>query len=103
MCVFKSALTWGMELLSHIGQHCKWPHTVRSEVASRVNEIAKLLLEFTTKTRMQMAPTTWVAECSAHMQWARGLIEMMHPVITTEDWSLMDCQEYFLDLETSLA
>jgi hypothetical protein len=36
------------------------------------------------------------------VQWARGLIEMMHPAIITEDWSLMDCQEYFVDLETSL-
>jgi len=49
-----------------------------------------------------MAPTTWAAECSAHVQWASGLIEMMHPAITTEDWSLMDCQEYFMDLDTSL-
>jgi hypothetical protein len=31
------------------------------------------------------------------------LIEMMHPAVTTEDWSLMDCQEYFVDLEMSLA
>jgi hypothetical protein len=31
------------------------------------------------------------------------LIEMIHPAITTEDWSLMDCQEYFVDLEMSLA
>ena len=28
---------------------------------------------------------------------------MMHPAVTTEDWSLMDCQEYFVDLEMSLA
>ncbi len=42
MRAFKSALAWGMELLNHIGQHCRWPHTVRSEVASRVNEIVKL-------------------------------------------------------------
>jgi hypothetical protein len=27
---------------------------------------------------------------------------MMHPAITAEDWSLMDYQEYFVDLETSL-
>ncbi len=27
----------------------------------------------------------------------------MHPAVTTEDWSLMDCQEYFVDLEMSLA
>ncbi len=67
---------------------------MKSKVASRVNEIAKLPLEFATKRRMQMAPTTWAAECSAHLQWARGLIEMIHPAITTEDWSLMDCQEY---------
>jgi len=26
----------------------------------------------------------------------------MHPAVTTEDWSLMDCQEYFVDLEMSL-
>ncbi len=26
MRAFKSALAWGMELLDHIGQHCKWPH-----------------------------------------------------------------------------
>ncbi len=27
---------------------------------------------------------------------------MMHTAVTTEDWSLMDCQEYFVDLEMSL-
>jgi hypothetical protein len=100
---FKSALAWGMELLDHIGRHCKWPPTVRSEVASRMNEITKVPLEFATKRRMQMSPTSWAAECDAHVAWARGLIEMMHPAVTTEDWSLMDCQEYFVDLEMSLA
>jgi hypothetical protein len=59
----RSMRAWGIELLNHIGRHCKWPHTVRSEVASRINEIAKLPLEFATKRRMQMAPTTWAAEC----------------------------------------
>ncbi len=102
MRAFKSTLAWGMELLDHIGQHCKWPHTVKSEVANRVNEITKLLLEFATKRRMQMSPTSWAAECCAHVMWAKGLIEMMHPAVTTEDWSLMDCQEYFVDLEMSL-
>jgi hypothetical protein len=76
---------------------------VKSEVASRVSEITKVPLEFATKRRMQMSPTSWVAECCAHVAWARGLIEMMHPAVTTEDWSLMDCQEYFVDLEMSLA
>ncbi len=66
-----------------------------------MNEITRLPLEFATKRRMQMAPTTWATEYCAHVLRARGLIEMMHPVITTEDWSLMDCQEYFVDLETS--
>ncbi len=50
-----------------------------------------------------MSPTSWAAECSSHVTWAKGLIEMMHPAVTTEDWSLMDCQEYFVDLEMSLA
>ncbi len=100
---FKSALAWGMGLLDHIGQHCKWPPTVKSEVASRVSEITKAPLEFAAKRRMQMSPTSWAAECSAHVAWAKGLIEMMHPAVTTEDWSLMDCQEYFVDLEMSLA
>jgi hypothetical protein len=102
MRAFKLALARGMELLNHIGRHCKWPHMVSSKVASRINDIGKLPLEFATKRRMQMAPTTRAAECSTHVQWARGLIEMMHPAITTGDWSLMDCQEYFVDLETSL-
>jgi hypothetical protein len=91
-----------MELLEHIRQHCKWPHTVKSEVANRVNEIKKLPLEFATKRRMQMSPTSWAAECCAHVTWTKGLIEIMHPAVTTEDWSLMDCQEYFVDLEMSL-
>ncbi len=103
MLVFKSALAWGMGLLDHIGQHCKWPPTVKSEVANRVSEIRKVPLEFATKRRMQMSPTLWAAECSAHVTWAKGLIEMMHPAVTTEDWSLMDCQEYFVDLQMSLA
>ncbi len=103
MRAFKSALAWGMGLLDHIGQHFKWPPTVKSEVANRVSEITKVPLEFATKRRMQMSPTSWAAECSARVTWAKGLIEMMHPAVTTEDWSLMDCQEYFVDLEMSLA
>jgi hypothetical protein len=103
MRAFKSALAWGMGLLEHIGQHCKWPPTVKSEVANRVSEITKAPLEFAAKRRMQMSPTSWAAECSAHVAWAKGIIEMMHPAVTTEDWSLMDCQEYFVDLEMSLA
>ncbi len=57
MRAFKSALTWGMEVLSHKGQHCMWPHMV----TSCVNEIAKLPLEFAMKRRMQMAPTGWLS------------------------------------------
>jgi hypothetical protein len=68
-----------------------------------VSEITKVPLEFATKRRMQMSPTSWAAECSAHVTWAKGLIEMMHPAVTTEDWSQMDCQEHFVDLEMSLA
>ncbi len=49
-----------------------------------------------------MAPMTWAAEYSAHVQWARGIIDMIHLAITTEDRTLMDCQEYFVDLQTSL-
>jgi hypothetical protein len=103
MRAFKSALARGMGLLDHIGQHSKWPPTVKSEVANRMSKIMKVPLEFATKRRMQMSPTSWAAECSAHVTWAKGLIEMMHPAVTTEDWSLMDCQEYFVDLEMSLA
>jgi hypothetical protein len=103
MRAFKSALAWGMGALDHIGQHCRWPPTVKSEVASRVSEMTKAPLEFAVKRRMQMSPTSWAAECSAHVAWAKGLIEMMHPAVTTEDSSLMDCQEYFVDLEMSLA
>jgi hypothetical protein len=103
MRAFKSALVWGMGLMDHKGQHCKWPPTVKSEVASRVSEITKVPLEFAAKRRMQMLSTSWAAECSAHKTWAKGLIKMMHPALTTEDWSLMDCQEYFVDLEMSLA
>jgi hypothetical protein len=76
---------------------------VKSEVASRLSEITKAPLEFAAKRKMQMSPTSWAAECNAHVAWAKGLIEMMHPAVTTEDWSLMDCQEYFVDLEMSLA
>ncbi len=103
MRAFKSALAWGMGVLDHIGQHCKWPPTVKCEVASRVSEMTKAPLEFAVKRRMQMSPTSWAAECNAHVAWAKGLIEMMHPAVTTEDWRLMDCQEYFVDLEMSLA
>ena len=30
MRAFKSALAWGMGVLDHIGQHCKWPPTVKA-------------------------------------------------------------------------
>jgi hypothetical protein len=92
-----------MGVLDHIGQHCKWPPMVKSEVARRVSEMTKAPLEFTVKRRMPKSPTSWAAECNAHVAWAKGLIEMMHPAVTTEDWSLMDYQEYFVDLEMCLA
>jgi hypothetical protein len=103
MRAFKSALAWGMGVLDHVGQHSKWPPSVKSEVASRVSEMTKATLEFAVKRRMQMAPTSWEAECSAHVTWAKMLVGMIHPAVTTEDWTLMDCQEYFVDLEMSLA
>jgi hypothetical protein len=103
MRAFKSALAWGMGVLDHIGQHCKWPPTVKSEVASRVSEMTKAPLEFAVKRRMQMAPNSWEAECSAQVAWAKMLVGMIHPAVTTEDWTLMDCQEYFVVLEMSLA
>jgi hypothetical protein len=37
MRAFKSALAWGMDRLNDIGQRCEWPHTVRSEIMSRMN------------------------------------------------------------------
>jgi hypothetical protein len=66
-----------MGLLDHIRQHCKWPPTVKSEAANRMSEITKVPLEFATKRRMQMSPTSWAAECGAHVAWAKGLIEMI--------------------------
>jgi hypothetical protein len=71
MRAFKSALAWGMGVLDHIGQHCKWPPTVKSEVASRVSKMTKALLEFAVKRRMQLSLTWWAAECNAHVAWAR--------------------------------
>ncbi len=62
----------------------------------------RLPLESATRRMVQMAPTTWEAECSAHVQWAYELMDMIHPAITTEDWTLLDCQEYLVDFETSL-
>jgi hypothetical protein len=49
MRAFKSALAWGMGVLDHIGRHCKWPPTVKSEVANRVSEMTKAPLEFAVK------------------------------------------------------
>jgi hypothetical protein len=37
------------------------------------------------------------------VQWAQELIDMIHLAITAEDWTLMDCQKYLVDLEMSLA
>jgi hypothetical protein len=58
MRAFKSALAWGMGVLDRIGQHCKWPPMVKSEVASGVSEMTKAPLEFAVKRRMLMAPTS---------------------------------------------
>ncbi len=52
MRAFKSALAWGMGVLDYIGQHCRWPPTVKSVVASRVSEMTKTPLEFAVKRRM---------------------------------------------------
>jgi hypothetical protein len=37
------------------------------------------------------------------VQWAYEIIDMIHPAVTMEDWSLVDCQEYLVDLEMSVA
>jgi hypothetical protein len=75
---------------------------VRNEIASMINEIEKMPLDSATQRRLQMEPILWGSECTAHVQWAYELIDMIHPTITTEDWTLLDCQEYLVDLEMSL-
>ncbi len=74
---------------------------MKSEVASRVNEIAKLPLEFDEKKNADGTHLMGRGVQRARAVDAR-IIDMIHPAITTEDWSLMDCQEYFVDLEKSL-
>jgi hypothetical protein len=49
-----------------------------------------------------MVPLSWGAECSAYVQWACEIIDMIHSAVTVADWSLVDCQEYLVDLEMSM-
>jgi hypothetical protein len=44
----------------------------------------------------QVVPVSWGAKCSAYVQWAYEIIDMIHSAVTTEDWSLVDCQEYLV-------
>ncbi len=50
----------------------------------------------------QMIPVSWGAECSTYVQWAYKVIDMIHSAVTTEEWSLIDCQEYLVELEMSV-
>jgi hypothetical protein len=49
-----------------------------------------------------MTPISWGAECSMYMQWAYKVIDMIQLAVTATDWSLVDCQEYIVDLEMSV-
>jgi hypothetical protein len=49
-----------------------------------------------------MVPVSWGAECSTYVQWPYEIIDMIHSAVTTEDWSLVDCQEYLVDSEMSV-
>jgi hypothetical protein len=81
---------------------CEWPHTVGSEIMSRMNEIAKLPIESEARRKVQIALTTLAPECSAHVQWAHELIDFLPFGDNNRRLDLMDCQEYLVDLETSL-
>ena len=98
----KTILALGMGHLDHISQRFGWPNVVKNEIEGRVQEIAKTPLESFSRRMMQMLPVSWGAECSTYVQWAYEIIDMIHSAVTIEDWSLIDCQEYLMDLEMSV-
>jgi hypothetical protein len=99
---FRTALAWGMGHMDHISQRCGWPDVVKDKIARRIQEIAKTPLESSLRRMTQMVPMSWGADCSTNVQWAYEIIDMIHSAVTTEDWSLVDCQEYLVDSEMSV-
>jgi hypothetical protein len=75
---------------------------VRDEIASRIQTKAKTPLESSGRRLAHMMPISWGAECSAYIQWAYEIIDMIHSAVTIADWSLVDCQEYIVELEMSV-
>ncbi len=75
---------------------------MKDETVERIREIAKTPLKSSARRMAHMVPMSWGAECSAYVQWACEIIDMIHLAVTVADWSLVNCQDYLVDLEMSM-
>jgi hypothetical protein len=75
---------------------------VKGEIDGRIQEIARTPTESSTQKLAHMMPISWGAECGAYIQWVYEVIDMIYSAISPVNWSLVDCQEYIVDLEMSV-
>ncbi len=48
---------------------------------------------------MSSIPYSWRERCAQRVLKASGIIGLITPAVTINDWSFQDCQEYLVELE----
>ncbi len=94
-----SALASGRAEIDSIGQREGCSQGIKEEMVDRLQWMVQVALQKGGDLIMNSIPYSWRERCAQRVLKARGIIDLITPAVTINDWSLQDCQDYLVELE----
>jgi hypothetical protein len=94
-----SALASGSAEIERLGKKKEWSVGIMEEMLDRLQSLVQDPLQKGGDLIMSSIPYTWREQAARRVRQAEGVISAVSPAVTTEDWTLQNCQDYLVELE----
>ncbi len=92
-----SALASGRAEIERIGQRGGWSVGIKEEMMDRLQSMVRVPLQKGCDLIMSSIPYSWREQYARRVRKADGVIDLVMPAVTTNDWSLQNCQVYLVE------
>ncbi len=94
-----SALASGRAKIDSIGQREGCSEGIKEEMMDRLQPMVQVALQKGGDLIISSIPYSWRERCVQRVLKASGIIDLITPAVTINDWSFQDCQDYLVELE----
>ncbi len=93
----------GRAEIDSIGQREGWSEGIKEEMMDRLQSMVRVALQRGDDLIMTSIPYSWRDRCTQRVRKASGIIGLIMPAVTINNWSFQDCQDYLgvLEMATS--